>query len=164
MSIGVAGDRRANIQARHVVLKVDVEEVRVYRMRDISGDEVRVRISLVDQIGTWRSLRERINSPLDHAGQEIALSTLTEERTDFFVVEEGDELDDGGFGRRGGVVVGVGTGVRRAEESLEGRPGAEFVVDAAAGDELFVETGEGCGLEVVELELPADDVADCERC
>ena len=44
---------------------------------------------------------------------------------------------------------------------MEGGPGAEFVVDAAAGDEFFVEAGEGGGLEVVELEFPVDDVADC---
>ena len=44
---------------------------------------------------------------------------------------------------------------------MEGRPGAEFVVDAAAGDEFLVEAGEGGGLEVVELEFPVDNVADC---
>jgi len=44
---------------------------------------------------------------------------------------------------------------------LQGGPGAEFVVDAAAGDKFFVETAEGGGLEVVKLEFPVDDVADC---
>lgn len=43
---------------------------------------------------------------------------------------------------------------------MQGRPGAEFVVDAAAGDEFFVETAEGGRLQVVELEFPVDDVAD----
>jgi hypothetical protein len=43
---------------------------------------------------------------------------------------------------------------------LQSGPTAELVVDAAAGDELFVEAAEGGGLEVVELELPTDDVAD----
>jgi len=36
---------------------------------------------------------------------------LAEKRADLFVVEEADELDDGGAGWRGGVVGTVGPGV-----------------------------------------------------
>lgn len=43
---------------------------------------------------------------------------------------------------------------------MDGGPTAKLVVDTAGGDEFFVEARQGGGLDVVEFELPADDVAD----
>lgn len=101
-------------------------------------------------------LRERVDDALDRAGQEVAPCSLSQQRADFLVVEEADELDNAAATassptRR--------TGALSVEERLNGGPGADLVVYATSEEELVVEASELGRLGVEELELPVHDGA-----
>jgi hypothetical protein len=148
MGVRVCGDGGANVEAGRVVLEVGVEEIWVDGVDDVGGDKERVCVGAGDE-GADGGGGEGVDDALNNGGEEVAVGTLAEERTDLFVVEEGDELDLRGGGGRG------------VEEGLNRGPGAELVVDTACEDELFAETAELSGLDVEELEFPVDYARVC---
>lgn len=92
MRVGVCGNRRTNVETRGMVLEVGVEEVGVDGVDDIAGDEEGVCVRAGDK-GADRLFGEGVDDAFDDGGEEVAAGALAEERTDFFIVEKGDELD-----------------------------------------------------------------------
>lgn len=137
-----------------MVREVGGEEVGVDCVGHVGGDEEGVCVGLGGEVRAWAcggfggcgggGGGETLDDALDGGGEEVAAGALAEEGTDFFVVEYPDEFDDAA----GACIVGVLGGgsvwvaavafVSGTDECLDGGPGAEFVVDAAAVDELLV--------------------------
>lgn len=136
-----------------MVLEVRVEEVGVHGVNDVAGDEEGVCVCSAEGGVRFAVGGEFFSYALHDAGEEVAVGALAEERTYFFVVEDGHHADLRGARERRG----------RVEERLHGGPGAELVVDAAGEDELSVETAGLRGLGVEEFELPVDDCRICEE-
>lgn len=146
MGVGVRRNGRADIEPWRMVFEVGVEEVGVHGVDDIARDQEGVCIragKCVLDLG----FREFLHDALNDAREEVATRTLAQQGADLFIVEEGDDTDlRGGTQRRVGV-----------EQSLDGGPRAQLIVDAAGEDELAVETTSSGWLNIEQLQLPVDD-------
>lgn len=149
---GVNAEGNADVETWRVLCEVGLGEVGVGGVGDVGGDEERVGKGLTHEAWAKGSLAisgsEGLDGALDCQREEVATSTLAEQRANFLIVEESDELDDALLL----LLLGV-------EKSHEGGPGAELVVDATGKNEFLVHTADLGRLGVVKLELPVEDCA-----
>lgn len=96
MPVRISLDGNTDVEARGVVLEVGGHVIRVYRVRDVGGNEEAVGVGLGEGVGVvlegGEGGREAFDDAGDGAGEEVAVGALAQEGADFFVVEEGDNF------------------------------------------------------------------------
>lgn len=80
------------VETRGMVLEVSIEEVGIYGVDDIAADKEGVSVGAGYE-ATDALVGELVYDALNDCGKKVAASALSEERTDFLVIEKSDNFD-----------------------------------------------------------------------
>ena len=92
VSVAIRGHGGADVKAWGVVLEVYVEEVGVYGVNDVAGDEEGVCVCAGDCVFD-PGVCEFLHNALNYAGEEVAAGSLSEKGAHFLVVKQSNDAN-----------------------------------------------------------------------
>ena len=92
VSVAIRGDGWTYVKAWGVVLQVYVEEVGVYGVNDVAGDEEGVCVCAGDCVFD-PGVCEFLHNALNYAGEEVAAGSLSEKGAHFLVVKQSNDAN-----------------------------------------------------------------------